>query len=172
MSQVMDASLRSCCLRLRVEVYESAHGGDIELLRHDAGDAAGLQPSRWIADPKRDRRLVPVDAVTSTAEALQLLRTTCARHPWANGMELPISVSSADGVRVACLVADIVLDPYGVEDEIPIVGDTIGRPLLMHATPWPYGVSTSMTDGEGEAVRLLVEEFVSELPGELWRADE
>jgi len=169
----MDPSLRSCCLRLRVEVYESVIGADIELLRHDAGDAAWLQPSRCIADPKRDRRLVPADAVTSTAEAEQLLRTTCARHPWAKGMELPISVSSADGVRVACLVADIVLDPapYQVADEIPIVGDTIGRPLLMHAMPWPYSASTSSTDGEGAAVRLLVEEFLSELPGELWRAD-
>lgn len=173
MRQVMDRSPRPRCLRLRVDVYESDIGGDIALLRQDADNADWLRPSRSIADPNRHRRLVAVDVVTSGAEAEQLLRRTCARHPWANELELPRSGSSADGVGVACLLADILLDPapYRLGEDIPTVGDTIGPTVGMHATPWPYNASTPTTDGEDEAVRLLLEEFVSELPGELWRKE-
>lgn len=172
MRQVMNRSSRPGCLRLRLDVYESGIGGDIALLRQDPDNADWLRPSKSIADPERDRRLVAIDAVTSSADAEQLLRSTCDCHPWANGFELPSSDSTGDGVGVACLIADIVLDPapYRLE-EIPIVGDTIGPAVGMHATPWPYSASTSTTNGEAEAVLRLLEEFSSELPDELWRED-
>lgn len=159
-------------LLLNLDVAENRSVDDVASWRDLADHAPFRQGARSIARRQLTRASSAGDAAPSVEDAQQLLITTFGDQPPTANDELERENAGLGAAvsDVAYVIAAIMLVPDTLEfppgEEVPTIEHAGSR--LVHATPWPH---KACSIDEREAARILMEEFVSALPRELWRDD-